>query len=107
TTQEHRSGFLLLLAAGGLTTTAVGILVTFLLPNWPYFDWLPFVGLGATLPAAILAHLDRNAIDRGAMDPAGATAAWWARLLGIAGTLASVGFIAIPFAGPIYRLIFR
>jgi hypothetical protein len=51
--------------------------------------------LAATLPATVLAWKDHQAIQRGAMDPAGRTTTRWAMFLGALGTAAGFATVVL------------
>jgi hypothetical protein len=86
----HRGRTWLWLAMIGLLCAAAGLPAFF-----SYGIPLGLFALAATVPASVLAWKDYQAIQRGAMDPAGRTATWWAMVLGTLGTVAGLVTVGI------------
>jgi hypothetical protein len=82
----HRGRFRLRLAVIGLVSALLGLPIWFVREN-P----VGMFALAATLPAAVLAWKDLQAIQRGAMDPTGRATTRRAMLLGAVGTAVAMG----------------
>jgi hypothetical protein len=98
--QDYRPEFDAVLPHRGrlwLWTSVIGLIMA--LAGLPLFFAygvpLGLFALALTLPACLLAWKDHHAIRRGAMDPTGRAATWWAMFLGALGTVLGMANVVI------------
>jgi hypothetical protein len=97
----HRGRLWFWLSIVGLLSAAAGLILWF----WQ-LNPLGMFAVAASLPAAVLAWKDHQAIQSGAMDPTGRTRVRWAMFLGALGT-AGASAIFVLWVRPIVVEIWR